>query len=354
MSQGEGTWQARHQEPITDKRVYRSLGTILDDKPYDVAAKLAIEWSNTIEQGVSHKDATVEEVCRAYVLRQKSEKSETSSKDAEGRFKRLVYDKPFGRIKLSKLRTSDVRKWRDEQTRVDDASATDDELRKSKDSANRNLATLKAALNLAFKDRLVATDAGWKTAEKFEDVGSRRTACLDSSQRDALIKSCSDDLAPFAKAMLLTAARPGELARLTVQDFNKSQGTIEFNRTVKGKTGHRIVPLPSKCIKLFTELSKNKLPAALLLPRLENGIPEQWNKDSWKKAFSTAAKAAGLPAGAVMYTLRHTAITNLITGGMDSTQVAQMSGTSIEMITKHYGHLRNKEARELMDKINLI
>jgi len=39
----------------------------------------------------------------------------------------------------------------------------DDKVRRAKDSANRNLSSLKAALNLAHRDRLVASDDGWKT-----------------------------------------------------------------------------------------------------------------------------------------------------------------------------------------------
>ena len=40
------------------------------------------------------------------------------------------------------------------------------------------------------------------------------------------------------------------------------------------------------------------------------------------------------------YTLRHSTITELIGAGLDTLQVARMSGTSLQMIEKHYGHLR--------------
>lgn len=54
---------------------------------------------------------------------------------------------------------------------IEENAEDEDDLRRAKDSANRNLASLKAALNLALHDRLVATDAGWKTVSKFKDVG---------------------------------------------------------------------------------------------------------------------------------------------------------------------------------------
>jgi site-specific recombinase XerD len=49
-----------------------------------------------------------------------------------------------------------------------------------------------------------------------------------------------------------------------------------------------------------------------------------------------AAKVAELPAGVTSYTLRHSTITELIGAGLDTLQVARMSGTSLPMIDKHY------------------
>jgi hypothetical protein len=42
--------------------------------------------------------------------------------------------------------------------------------------------------------------------------------------------------------------------------------------------------------------------------------------------------------------LRHSTITDLIAAGLDTLQVARMSGTSLPMIEKHYGHLRADHA----------
>src|SRR5690606_40089965 len=50
--------------------------------------------------------------------------------------------------------------------------------RKAKDSANRNLATPKAALNLAYRMGLVSTTAQWDRVESFQKVGRRRERFL--------------------------------------------------------------------------------------------------------------------------------------------------------------------------------
>ncbi|MCE4557378.1 hypothetical protein [Pelomonas cellulosilytica] len=78
-----------------------------------------------------------------------------------------------------------------------------------------------------------------------------------------------------------------------------------------------------------------------------------WNKDAWKKPMKAAAAAAGLPAGTVLYTLLHSTITDLVVGGLDLLTVAQLSGTCVEMIEKHYGHLRADHAAEALAKLAL-
>lgn len=340
---GEGTWIARHQE--NGKKQYRALGTFSEDGAFDDAVDAAKAWNDSLEQGATNKVVTVEDVCHAYVDHLKMQKTAASAADAEGRFKRLAYGTKTGHIQLSKLKTTDVKKWLNGQVDIDDDD--DGDIRKAKDSANRNLNSFKAALNLALADRLVATDAAWKTVTGFSGVGKRRTGFLDMKQRNALIDACPDDLALLVKGMLLTAARPGELATLIVGDFNKSQGTLDLD----GKTGRRTATVSTAARQFFTEQSKGKLPAAPLLAR-EYG--DHWNKDAWKKMFKVAVKEAKLPADTVMYTLRHVAISELIMGGMDSFIVARLAGTSVAMIEKHYGHLRHKETRQKLDAVRMM
>lgn len=337
---GGGSWIARRYTE-EKRQTYRSLGEQAD---FDAAVKAAREWAQASDQGVIEHDTTVEDACRAYVERQRLNKSKAAAKDAEGRFNRLVYGRPFGRTALARVRTAQVRKWLNDQVADDD----DDEIvRRSKDSANRNLAALKAALNLALRDRLVATDAGWKTVTRFKSVGQRRQHFLTLKQRRALLEACPDDLARFVKALLLTPARPGEMATLTVRDFDRTSGLV----TLRGKTGERTVTLSSAAVEFFAEAAKGKIGNAPLFARADG---QAWNKDAWKGPFKAAAKAAGLAPDVVLYSLRHTAISELIAGGMDSFLVARLAGTSTAMIDKHYGHLRHDVMRAQLDTVELV
>lgn len=341
IDQGDGTWIARLRE--SEKQHYHALGTFAD---YDDAAKAAREWRNLRDQGVTRGDLTVADACREYVKHLKTEKGADSSADAEGRFARLIYEAPIGKINLAKLKTTDVRAWLNRQLAMDDDD-DDEDLRKSKDSANRNLASFKAALNLALKDRLVATDAGWKTITPFKGVGRRRERMLSQQDRTALLKDCPNNLRALVKGLLLTAARPGELANAIVADFDKKHGTMVLD----GKTGRRIVTLSTAARTFMAEHCKDKLPNAHILT---NEFGQRWKKDDWKKPFKDAVTKAELPADTVMYHLRHTAISELILGGMQTSLVAMLAGTSTAMIDKHYGHLQHDQTRRMLDSVAII
>lgn len=55
-----------------------------------------------------------------------------------------------------------------------------------------------------------------------------------------------------------------------------------------------------------------------------------------------------------MYSLRHRAISEMISSGIDSFEVARMAATSTAMIDKHYGHLRHDRMRAKLDAIGIL
>ena len=82
-------------------------------------------------------------------------------------------------------------------------------------------------------------------------------------------------------------------------------------------------------------------------------VGKPWNKDAWKGPIKQAVAAAELSTGVTAYTLRHSVITDLVTGGLDLLTVAQLSGTSVAMIERHYGHLRADYAAAALARLTL-
>ncbi|MFP3475257.1 MULTISPECIES: tyrosine-type recombinase/integrase [Burkholderia] len=340
---GAGTWIARRRNE-DGKQEYRALGTI---STYDDAVKQARTWFTARDAGVSRQGVTVREVAEQYVKHLRLHKGTASANDAAGRFRRLVDEAPIGRIDLARLRTSDLKSWLAGLIEVDEDEDDEDDLRRAKDSANRNLASLKAALNLALRDRLVATDAGWRTVVPFKGVGRRRQGFIPHEQRGRLLDHCPDDLALLVRALLLTAARPGEMAKVVANNFDRAQGTL----ALAGKTGFRVVTLSTAARKFFETLSTDKIASA---PLFTTTAGATWTKDAWKKMFRSAVAAAQLPDDIVMYSLRHTAISEMIANGMDSFVVARLAGTSTAMIDKHYGHLKHDVTRARLDAVQIV
>ncbi|GLC93996.1 phage-related integrase [Cupriavidus sp. TA19] len=334
---GAGTWIARRRDE-GGRQQYRALG---HHDEFDAAQDACVAWAVGVDHGASHKSSTVKDVCEHYAKHLEMQKGKKAAADARGRFKRLVNDQAIGRIALDKLKATVVRKWLHEQI---DAAEDADELRRAKDSANRNLASLKAALNFALKDRLVATDSGWKTISKFERVGRRREAVMTPTHIASLLGHLPVDLRPLVEALAHVPSRPGELGALRVRDFDKGQSTL----ALEGKTGRRIVPLSTAARSFFEAQCKDKIAGALMFAQQHGAA---WTKDAWKKPFREAAEAAGLPDTVVLYSLRHTMITNLVASGIDSVLIARLAGTSVEMISRHYEHADDGRVRAMLDAV---
>jgi integrase len=349
LEQGEGTWIAKWRDEA-GKRHYKALGTILDDSSrsaFDKARRECEAWFNELERGASPKGETVEDICKLYVENRRKHVGERNANDAEGRFRRLVYDKPIGRKELSKLKPLDVERWLFEQIPDEDEVEDPDQIRRAKDSANRNLVALKAALNRALESRLISSDFAWRTVKAFEKVSRRRERFLEPEQRRKLLNACPADLRALCTALLLTAARPGEIVAAKIPDFDAKQGTL----ILQGKTGRRTVSLSSAAIAFFAEQTCNRIGKTPLVHRAD-GKP--WDRFSWRDPFKEAVKAAKLPHDVVLYSLRHAAISEMLIAGIDATIVARLAGTSTAMIDKHYGHLIHDRTRAKLDAVKAL
>ena len=147
LESGLGTWIARWRDEA-GKQKYRALGEF---DSYDQAAKEAMNWFEQNQTGTSTKATTVEEVCRLYVEHLKTAKNKGSAKDADMRFTRLVYGKPIAKKFVDKLTYTHVGAWLHDQVKgVDDED--EDAIRQAKNTANRNLASFKAALNFVLNN----------------------------------------------------------------------------------------------------------------------------------------------------------------------------------------------------------
>jgi integrase len=206
---------------------------------------------------------------------------------------------------------------------------------------------LRAALGMVLKPGAPNTDAAWQEALRpFKGADKRRELYIDRDERKTLIDATCEEAQPFVKALCLLPLRPGALAGLKVGDFDKRTRALTVGKDKNGNP--RQLTMPQVIADFFEAQVKDKLPAALILARADGAA---WNKDAWKNPVKDAVKAAGLPSAASAYTLRHSVITDLIRARLPILTVAQLSGTSVAMIEKHYGHLVRDDAEEALASI---
>ena len=342
-----GAWIAQAYDPATQKQTRRSLGAFEELPPakrFDAAKKNAESWFEHLGHGGTPDGMSVREACDHYVAHLQAEGKHATADEMQARFVRWVHDDKIAGIQLRKLAPHHLRTWRQKIIAapvVINPYADEDDRRTRKRapaSTNRELTALRAALNLARENGAVVTDAAWHVALRpIENADRRRTLYLDRQQRAKLIEKSAPDVGAFLRGLALVPLRPGALAALMVASLDRRLGVLTVGKDKHGRD--RNIKLPPATAALFAEQAKDKLPTAPLFARADG---KGWDKDAWKKPIKAAAAAAKLPATTTAYTLRHSVITDLIaSGGLDVLTVARLSGTSVPMIEKHYGHLRD-------------
>lgn len=365
VRQGEGTWCAKWRDPETGKRHQKSLGTIVErdggKKAFTIARKQAQDWFAEIERGVVPHALTVREVCARYVeaircndrrvTRRPLPDTEPKAKRTETDFRRLI-DNKLGRIELGKLKESDLQAWRNRMSKMPPRLGRGERVKetpRSPATVNRDLVALRAALNFAVKDNLISSGREWRDAlAPNADADRRRDLYLDRAERKRLIDVAAADIKPFLRGLSLLPLRPGALAALTVADFNPKLKTLRIGTDKAG--GERWITVPPATADFLAGQAKGKLPTAPLIGTATGG---HWTKDAWKKPIKAAVEAARSPKAATAYTLRHGVITDLVTAGVPILTIAQISGTSVAMVERHYGHLLQEQAAAALARLDL-
>jgi site-specific recombinase XerD len=351
-----GAWLARWYDTATGKQTVTSFGGF-DDLPahqrFDAAVKAASEWFMHLGKGGSLEVITVAQACANYVAAVQASKGTKQADDLRARFERWVNGDKLAKVALPKLTRRQVEVWRRtlETTPVvaDPYAKKPTTRERAASTVNRDMSALRAALNRALDDGHVTTDMAWRVALRpFKDADGQRDAYLDRDQRKAMIQHAAADVGEFLQGLATVPLRPGALAALTVASFDRRLGVLTVGKDKAGRD--RKIKLAPATAKWFEVRAKDKLPAAPLLSRADG---KAWDKDAWKKPVKAAARAAGLGEEITAYAMRHSAITDLVTGGLDLLTVAQLSGTSVAMIERHYGHLRADHAAAAMEKLAL-
>lgn len=208
-------------------------------------------------------------------------------------------------------------------------------VRRRRSTANRVLTILKAALNHAHREGKCASDDGWRTVRAFREADAARLRYLTDGEARRLANACQSDFRALVTGALLTGCRYGELAAMTVDDFNPDAGTLRVRRAKSGKPRH--VVLTQEGRDFVAQRAAGKPGSAHLFIR-ENGKP--WSKSEQQRPLTAAYTAARIDPPVNFHGLRHTYASRLAMRGVPLAVIAaQLGHADTRMVEKHYGHL---------------
>jgi integrase len=276
---------------------------------------------------------TVAAAIADYAVDLRARKGARAANDALGRMGKHV-PKELGERRVADLTAAELTAWRNGLV---NAAGDDDEVRRSRDTANRLLSIIKAALNLAFNTGGVADDRAWRRLKKFKGVGEARQVILGEDELQRLVDACGPDLRELVAVGAMTGCRLGELTGAMVREFDADAGTLQ----VRGKTGSRDIHLPPAAVVLLRKAASGKRPHDHLLTR--DGAP--WG-GAYGRPFAAAVARAGLDPDTVFYSLRHSYISRALKAGVPVKGVADHAGTSIMMLQRFYAkHIPGDQQR---------
>ena len=221
--------------------------------------------------------------------------------------------------------------------------SSDEEKRQRKDSANRVLTVLKAALNQALDRRRVQNGEAWQSVKPYRGTTKARVRFLSVEEQARLVNVCPGDFRRLVQAALLTGARYGELARVRVEDYNATAGTVFIAESKNGKSRH--VVLTEEGATFFEEQTAGMVAGDQIFTRegvkrrKRKALGATWGHSDQARFMKVAYMAAKLDPLA-FHELRHSYASMLVNRGVPLAYVAaQLGHDDTRMVEKHYGHL---------------
>jgi integrase len=215
------------------------------------------------------------------------------------------------------------------------APTTDDEIRARRNTANRIMMTLKAALNLAYdEDHVSNRDAWGRKLKPFANVTVARVRYLQIAEVQRLINASDPEFRALLRGALETGCRYSELSRLEVHDFNVDAGVIAISKSKSGKSRHVVLSLEGT--EFFKQHCAGRDGNNLMFSH--DGKP--WKKSEQARPMREACERAKITPRISFHGLRHTWASLAAMNGMPLMVLAKNLGhADTRMVEKHYGHL---------------
>ncbi len=251
---------------------------------------------------------------------------------------RLIRDAPFMLLRLDRVKSNDIRDWRDDRvTQISPASV------------HRELNTISAVFTHAMKEWSAPLPANpchavsrFKGADKPRDKrwsdADIKTFLLASGHREDVQPTTPREYVGWALLLAVeTAMREAELCLPTVANFHPKLKYVHLSATKNGD--ERDVPLSRRAIAILTFLCKGKAPTDKIIPWTAGSISDH----------ATAVRAACGLEHLVFHDTRHEAATRLSKKLSNVLELSAVTGHRSLKSLKRYYH---PEPADLANKLD--
>lgn len=170
----------------------------------------------------------------------------------------------------------------------------------------------------------------------------------------AVLAHAPEDFRALYTALRLCGARPGELARATIADYDAAAGTIVLaEHKTRSKTHKpRTIPVGAKLAALLAEEIGVRIAGPIFRRTAGGKWGRPWTARTISQTFRRIRERAGLPKDLVVYLSRHEYLTKHCEQfGIKA--AAEAAGHSDIKTTQRYVHVGTDKLRTQQDQIDL-
>jgi len=324
-----------------------------DDKPtgptYLAALKKFTELMQTANADKADQGNTVRLVCELYGQHLESNGRTGSLRILRDTCKSAL--ERFGDLTLSEFKVFHVTEWLEAMAKP----RRDSKGRTGKwNETYRNMAarTLVCALNWAKNQGLISRHClDRKGAVKTKKRSRGEEAYIPQAVYDTLIAAVNPNFAELLEVIRHTGCRPGEAYHIEARYYRPADKIVvypghpkpgEFEWKNAGKSGKdRVIYLDDKLVKIVERRIKLR-PEGPIFRTTRN---RRWGNEAVSTELRWYAKKLKLPTAPTAYGLRHSFATDWLLESGSIKVLADLIGTSVAMIEKHYGHLQVDKAK---------
>ncbi len=216
-------------------------------------------------------------------------------------------------------------------------------IRKRKNTANINLAILKAILNRAYVCGFVRSNWAWTGVRPYKNVRHKIKAdYLDLESVVRLVNAAEPKAADLIKAGIFTGCRVGDILMMKVSDYLKPNNRIVV---FAQKTQHfHHIALSKEASSFFERMTSNRNPDEHMFL---DPLGRPWTRYRYRVAFLKAQEIAGFKERISYHTLRHTYASHAAMANLPLKLIAnQLGHKSTQMVDRFYAHLSDDFADE--------